>query len=121
MTYLAISGSRSCGDWDLFRKNVSEAVREWNLPRDTVVVSGGALGADKMAETWAKKRGYAMKIIYPDWKRHGKGAGAIRNGEIIDLATHLVAFPSVNGSGTQDTIAKAHKKGIPVKVVYIDK
>jgi hypothetical protein len=43
-----------------------------------------------------------------------------RNTKIVENSTHYIAFPSRSGSGTQDTIRKAQKKGLKGFVIYID-
>ena len=43
------------------------------------IVSGGALGADTLAERYAKDRNLEMVIFPADWEKHGKSAGFIRN------------------------------------------
>ena len=84
------------------------------------LISGGAKGVDKMAEEWATKNGLSITIFRPNWDKYGKGAGPRRNVQIIGAATHCIAFPSKMGKGTQDSIGKAKRKGIPLKVIYID-
>ena len=42
----------------------------------------------------------------------------MRNTQIIEYCTHVLAFPSRKGRGTQDALRKAGTK--PVQVVYID-
>jgi hypothetical protein len=49
------------------------------------------------------------------WKK----AGLLRNTDIINESTHVIAFPNDKGSGTQDSIRKAQKLGKIVKVIYI--
>lgn len=62
-----------------------------------------------------------MIIIKPDYNKYpGKIAPLIRNKQIINLATHLCAFPSKTGSGTQYTISLAQEKNIIISIYYID-
>ncbi len=48
-------------------------------------------------------------------KANGKAAGPIRNQEMADYADALIAFPGQ--SGTYDTIRRATRKGLVVKLV----
>ena len=81
------------------------------------IVSGGAFGADKMGEIYAKDNGYTFKVFKADWNTHGKSAGFIRNKQMSDYADALIAFWDGNSSGTLNMIETAKKKGMPVKVV----
>ena len=82
-------------------------------------MSGGAKGADTLAENWAEEYGIPITIFRPDWKAYGKAAGPIRNTDIVNECTHMIAFPSVKGKGTQDSIKKAKENGKLVEIFYI--
>lgn len=123
---LAIVGSRNFTNYELFKEKVQEFLLKWKesdqeLDIDSLkVVSGGAKGTDSLAEQWAKEKQCEKKIFYPDWKRWGRGAGPKRNTQIVEECTHMIAFPSKSGSGTQDSIKKATAKNIPVLIHFID-
>lgn len=51
----------------------------------TLVVTGGAIGADKDGELWAKLQGIPTLTFPPDWDRHGRSAGPIRNAAMLDF------------------------------------
>jgi hypothetical protein len=108
---LAIVGSRNYSNYQQFCQLIDEALAKWLLGVTNVeeVVSGGAQGADLMAERWARERKIPVKIFRPDWNKWGKAAGPMRNQLIIEYATHVVAFPSKDGRGTQDSISRAKK------------
>ncbi len=53
-----------------------------------------------LGEKFAKQYSIKMLILKPEWKKFGKKAGFVRNHDIIAHATYVIAFPSVNGSGT---------------------
>jgi len=81
------------------------------------IVSGGAKGADSLAESYAKNR-YIPYTVYPaNWRKHGKGAGFIRNSQIANDCDALLAFPTKNSVGTYDTVDKAKKAGKKVYVI----
>jgi hypothetical protein len=120
---LAIIGNRNFTDEARFEKCVAEALATWECERPDKIVSGGARGADSLAEQWARRNGFAEEDIIvhaANWKRDGKAAGIIRNYDIVRDATHFLAFPSRSGRGTQHTIGVAQGKGKPVIVHYID-
>lgn len=66
---------------------------------DDWVISGGALGADSMAQRFVKERGNTILIIYPRWRNNvnGKdiydpGAGFKRNKKIVEESDVVLAF-----------------------------
>lgn len=80
------------------------------------VISGGARGVDRVAETAANALGYPKIILKADWDKHGKAAGPIRNGEMVKLAQAAMVFWDGQSRGTQDFIRKAKKKKIPMVI-----
>lgn len=109
-----ICGSRKWCDAIAIRTRVNE------LPDDTLVIAGGADGADKNAAYFARKRGLFVAEVSVEkehWDRFGKGAGHKRNHAMLDLGPDLViAFQVFGSSGTQGTIDEARWRGIPVEV-----
>jgi hypothetical protein len=82
----------------------------------TVVISGGANGADALGERWAKEFGKSLEIYPADWDTHGKAAGYIRNKAMCDVAEGLIAFSVNRSKGTANMIDLAikHKKAMIV-------
>lgn len=117
MTTIAIVGSRASAQPERIRAYVNA------LPADTVIVSGGAVGADTVAADAARARGLQVieYVVTPaEWRRLGKAAGMMRNVKIVNAADELVAFWDGVSSGTLDSIRKARKRGIRVTVVDTD-
>jgi hypothetical protein len=109
---LAIIGSRGFRDSDRFEKWLADAIALWGSP--DVVVSGG------LGESWAEAHGVPTKIFLPDWVQFGKSAGLRRNVDIINSATHVLAFPSRECKATQHSIKLAEKSKKPLLVHWID-
>ena len=81
----------------------------------TCIIQGGASGADRGAEMWAKSERRCSCITYPaNWKKYGKRAGPIRNQRMIDEGKPdlVVAFPG--GKGTADMVQRARNSFIKV-------
>ena len=79
-----------------------------------VIIEGGALGADELAEVWAADRGVRCWAFPALWKLNGKAAGPIRNQRMIDEGKPdlVVAFPG--GRGTADMVRRARTAGVEV-------
>lgn len=82
-------------------------------PKD-IVVSGGARGADKMADGWALHRGVSRIVFPANWEGEGKAAGFLRNQRMLDLGQPdlVLAFPG--GAGTADMVRRAIEAGVCV-------
>jgi predicted Rossmann fold nucleotide-binding protein DprA/Smf involved in DNA uptake len=112
---VAVIGSRNFTDKDrLFR------VLDKNKDRIKVIVSGGAHGADSLAQEWAKERGYPCLIFYPRWKddegKHDRGAGFKRNRNIIESADVVLAFWDKVSGGTKNSLEIAKRLNKPVRI-----
>ncbi len=99
---LAVVGSRTWTDMHkicehLYRINPDE------------IVSGGAVGADRLAEEWAIVEFVPAKVFKPDWAKFGKRAGAIRNQQIVDYCDKLIAFWDGTSKGAKISIEMARK------------
>ena len=79
----------------------------------TEVVSGCAKGADTLGEEWATKNNIPIKKFPADWETHGKGAGFIRNKEMVDYADSLLVIWDGVSKGTQHTVSLAKTTGMP--------
>jgi hypothetical protein len=90
--------------------------------RHKMVVDGGVVycGADYFAGLWAERNFYRQVIFEPDWKKHGKAAGPIRNREMVEhvgRGGYCVSFWDGTSQGTRDCITQAKKGGLRVKVI----
>lgn len=98
---VAIVGSRDFSDEEYMEKMVNEAV---GIDAIECIVSGGANGADSLAEGLAQKHQIMTKIFKPNWLRYGRSAGMIRNKDIVDAADVVIAFWNGESPGTKMTI-----------------
>ena len=79
----------------------------------TLLIEGGARGADRLCREWAIARGIPYETMNAEWDRHGRAAGLIRNGQMLDRCPRiLVAFPG--GRGTDNCCNQAAERRIPV-------
>jgi len=106
---VAVIGSRGFEDYKLLESTLD------NIDI-TLLVSGGAKGADLLGEKYANEKDIPTAIFKPDWKKYGRGAGFVRNKEIVNAAEIVVAFWDGVSKGTKNSIDLAKKAK---KVVYI--
>ena len=108
---IAVIGSRTFNNQTLMNEELSSF-----FERDDRLISGGARGADQMAETWCRKQGIECYIIRPDWKTHGRSAAFKRNHQIIGEAEMVIAFWDGKSKGTKHSIDLAKAKRIQVEI-----
>jgi len=115
---VAVTGGREYDDLDRVFYTMDTIHREQGPIR--MLVHGGATGADTLAAIWAAKNGVATRVFLPDWDKHGKAAGPIRNREMLKEARPalLVAFPG--GRGTADCTRQAEGFGTFVYIIKED-
>lgn len=91
------------------------------IDKISLVISGGALGVDSIAQEIAKKHGLPILIIYPKWYGpHGnylKGGGFSRNVQIVKESDAVLAFQRDESRGTQHDIDLAKKYNKMLRVI----
>lgn len=113
---VAVIGSRGFNDYDRVVK-VLDAINE--KVSISKIVSGGAIGADSLGELYANENEIETLIFKPDWAKFGKGAGLIRNKDIVDNSDIVVAFWDGISKGTKNSIDYATKKCKKVIVINV--
>jgi len=107
---ILICGDREYKDWIQVRDYLD------TLSRTTIIIHGGARGADSIAGNLAIS--LKMKVIkFPaEWDKYGKGAGLIRNQQMLDEGhPDLVIYfhkDIENSKGTRDMLKRATDSGI---------
>jgi hypothetical protein len=119
---ILICGSRDFNNYDYLKNAVNRHVEDnkLNFPYDDEVeiVSGGARGADTLAERYAKESGFALKVFPADWDTYGKKAGILRNEEMahyLFVSLHrceVIAFWDGSSRGTRNMINTARGLGL---------
>lgn len=107
---MGIVGSRDFLDYDLLKL----ILNQYNI---TEIISGGARGADSLAEKYAKINSIPIKIFKPDWIKNGRSAGVLRNILIVDSSDIIIAFWDGLSRGTSSTINLCLKKKKTFRIV----
>lgn len=92
-------------------------IKIFDLSEISQIISGGAKGADTLAEKFAIENEIPIKKHLPDWDLYGKRAGFIRNKLIIDDANIVMAFWNGKSKGTQHSINLAEEQN-KLHIVY---
>ena len=111
---VGIVGSREFKNYELF----SDIMKQY-LSDISWVVSGGAPGADSLAEKWAKENKKMLTIYPADCLNLGKRAGYVRNTDIVKNSDMIIAFWDGNSKGTKHTIGLAQKMGKECKIINV--
>lgn len=104
---LAVIGSRDFNDYNLLKSELDKIFI-------TMIISGGAAGADDFSQRYAKENGLPILIFYPNWNKEGKSAGYKRNVKIIKACDEVIAFWDGKSKGTQHGINLAKDKKVKI-------
>ena len=92
MNILIVCGGRNFCD-ALFEKDcIEQTIAKFKLQKNnTVIMSGGARGADIIALEWAHANEWNAMRVPAKWNDMGKSAGMARNMEMLELAVRMHA------------------------------
>ena len=109
-----IAGGRDFTDYEFAKKHLDSI---FSKVKPDYIISGKARGADTIGEQYAHENGIDVLEFAADWKGLGRKAGPIRNAQMAQEATHLVAFWDGKSRGTKHMIEEAERVGLKVRVV----
>lgn len=108
---LAIVGSRSIKKLD---------ISPYITPDVNLIISGGAIGVDTIAEQYADRVRMSKLIIRPQYNLMGRRAPLARNEIIVKMCDKVLAFWDGTSRGTKYTIDYARNLNKEVQVVYVN-
>jgi predicted polyphosphate/ATP-dependent NAD kinase len=113
---LLVCGGRRFGSTRSERDLVRVTLDDY-LNDNLVIITGGATGADAVAESWARAQQVPLVVVPARWRVLGRAAGPTRNQFMLDWLepVEVVAFPG--GDGTADMVTRARAAGVPVNEV----
>lgn len=117
--FCLVVGSRSFQDYRLLSEKLDYLLKE---QPEVVIVSGGANGADSLAERYAKEKNIPCIVFPAKWEELGNSAGYIRNAQMHEFISKVsnrgcVAFWDGKSKGTKHNFALAYKYNNPLRVV----
>ncbi len=100
-------------------RGISVDVSKYMPQGISLIISGGAVGIDAMAEKYADEHGIPKLVVRPDYKNFGRVAPILRNHKMIDMADMVIAIWDGRSRGTKDVInyAIAHDKRLKIYTV----
>jgi hypothetical protein len=116
MFKVIVAGSRSFNDYEHLEKTLDTLLQNKKFVE---ILSGGADGADKLGEQYAKTHGHILTVVPAQWSKHGKSAGPIRNKRMASMAEALVAFWDGESKGTKSMLEEARKAGLEIREVRV--
>ncbi len=107
---LAVIGGRDFKDYDLMKQALDRMA-----PKK--VISGGARGADILAERYCEEHEIDNVIYRPNWDLGSKPHEYERNVFIIHECTEVIAFWDGKSPGTKHCLDLAKEKGKQITVI----
>jgi predicted Rossmann-fold nucleotide-binding protein len=105
-----VTGGRDYKDYD----KVCETLGKLEI---TLLVQGGATGADWLAKRYAQEHRIACFEVAAEWTKYGKAAGPIRNKEMLLKFPDAVVVAFPGDRGTANCVNEAIKLGrVVIKV-----
>jgi YspA, cpYpsA-related SLOG family len=102
------AGSREWTDRGLIRCDLK------TLTEDSLVIEGGARGADRIAREEAQRMGLHVVTVPALWDFYGRGAGYRRNEAMVRLQPDCLYAYSLGTAGTAHMIRTAEAECIQV-------
>lgn len=116
MRHVIVAGDRRLEDYDLVCSWLDRLLAG-HLP-DVMILSGAALGADRLGERYAGERGLDCRRYPADWALLGRRAGPARNESMCQDADAAIVFDG-GGPGSADLVRRANRRGLAVRVVPV--
>ncbi len=117
---LMVCGSRSITDSSWVFQQIDALLTEKQVSLDDlIIVDGGAKGVDTYAAHWANSKNVPIEWHRPDWARYGRGAGIVRNKQMVEACDFCLILWDGVSKGTKNDIDLCKKIGKPYKTVTV--
>ena len=116
---IVVAGCRNYDNYSEAKKYINHCLSRIRKENEIIIVSGGAEGADKLGELYAKENGFKIERYVAHWEKYGKSAGPRRNEEMAKIADFVICFWDGKSRGTKSMIECAKKQRKPLKIKMI--
>lgn len=116
---IVIAGCRDYENYEEAETFINKCIADIKFNNTIVIVSGGAKGADKIGELYAKKHGYKTELYPANWIKFGKSAGPKRNKVMAQISDYVICFWDGKSRGTLSMIKFANLYNKPLKIKMI--
>ncbi len=118
---IVIAGCRNYNNYEEAKEYIDQCISNIRNGNTIIIISGGASGADKIGERYAKEKGFDVELYPADWKKYGRSAGPIRNKIMAQECDYAICFWDGKSRGTKSMIefAKMFEKELRVKHITI--
>ena len=118
---IVIAGCRDYNNYEEAKTYIDLCISNIRNGNKIIILSGGASGADKIGERYAKENGFEVEVYPADWGKYGKSAGPIRNKLMAENCDCVICFWDGKSRGTKSMIeyAKMFDKKLRVKYITI--
>lgn len=106
-----VCGGRDYENYDRIREELED------LGSISLLIHGGARGADSLAARWASENNIRVREFKADWEKYGKRAGPIRNAQMFREGSPDYVLAFKGGRGTADAVRRAKAANIFVREV----
>ena len=117
MFKLIVAGGRDFSSIKVMTKKLDNLLQ--NKPEVTII-SGGARGADRTGEAYARNKGHKVVIMKADWDKLDKAAGFIRNTEMAKVGDAAACFWDGHSRGTLHMINCIKSAGKPLRTIMYE-
>ena len=114
-----VAGSRSIENYEEVKKAIENAAKKGIVI--TELVSGCAIGVDRLGEKYALESGIPIERHPADWDKYGKSAGYKRNAEMVKVSEALILIWDGMSNGSRNTLKLANERGLAVHVHLVQK
>lgn len=116
---IVIAGCRNYNNYEEAKTYIDLCISNIRNGNKIIILSGGASGADKLGERYAKENGFDVELYPADWDKHGRSAGPIRNKLMAENCDYVICFWDGKSRGTKSMIeyAKILEKELRVKYI----
>lgn len=120
---VVVAGGRLYNNYDEFSNIMDKRLAEFQVDVDkeeVMIISALCVGADTMAEIYAKKNGYMYLCMPINWDVYGEEAWKITNSHMSMIGNVLIAFWNNDSQGTQHMIETGDAARMRVIVEHVD-